>query len=204
MGARIAGESLPLVVPLAVAAVALPWVLPLWCSLVPLLLLAFTVWFFRDPDRRIPADPGAVLAPADGRVIRADSSHLSVFMNLFDVHVCRAPVGGIVASVSHRPGRFLAAFRDGASEHNERTEILLEVDGGAGRVWLVLVAGLIARRIVCRVAAGQHVGAGERVGLIRFGSRVDLELPAGASVAVGVGDRVVAGETVVASLGNRL
>jgi phosphatidylserine decarboxylase len=118
-------------------------------------------------------------------------------MNVFDVHVCRSPVAGRVMSVGHQPGRFLAAMTDESSEQNERTAIVVQPPDGAS-VRMVLVAGLVARRIVCRVAVGRTLRSGERVGIIRFGSRVDLDLPPGATPAVRVGDRVVAGETVVA------
>lgn len=162
-----------------------------------LLALAFTLNFFRDPERRTVEDRDALISPADGRVIRADDGRVSIFMNVFNVHVCRTPVAGRIASVSHEPGRFLAAMKDEASEQNERTTIVVLPQDGA-QVRFVLVAGLIARRIVCRVAAGRTLAAGERVGIIRFGSRVDLDLPAGTRPAVRVGDRVVAGESVVA------
>jgi phosphatidylserine decarboxylase len=161
------------------------------------LLLGFTLNFFRDPERRTVEDRDALISPADGRVIRADGERVSIFMNVFNVHVCRTPVAGSVASVAHEPGRFLAAMKDEASGQNERTTIVVQPPEGAP-VRFVLVAGLIARRIVCRVAAGRTLRAGERVGIIRFGSRVDLDLPAGTRPAVQVGDRVVAGESVVA------
>ena len=160
-------------------------------------LLVFTLNFFRDPDRDVPEDKSALISPADGKIVRADASRVSIFMNVFDVHVCRSPVAGRVTSVAHEPGRFLAAMRDDASEHNERTAIVVQPQDGAP-VRFVLVAGLVARRIVCRVAAGRTLRPGERVGIICFGSRVDLDLPAGAAPSVRVGDRVVAGETVVA------
>jgi len=160
-------------------------------------LLVFTLNFFRDPDRDVPEDKSALISPADGKIVRADASRVSIFMNVFDVHVCRSPVAGRVTSVAHEPGRFLAAMRDDASEQNERTAIVVQPQDGAP-VRFVLVAGLVARRIVCRVAAGSTLRPGERVGIIRFGSRVDLDLPLGAAPTVRVGDRVVAGETVVA------
>jgi phosphatidylserine decarboxylase len=168
-----------------------------WLAAVGAVLLVFTLNFFRDPQRRPPDDPGAFLSPADGRIIRADAQRISIFMNVFDVHVCRSPVAGRVTSVVHEPGRFVAAMTDEASEHNERTAIVVQNPEG-NPVRFALVAGLVARRIVCRVAAGRVLAAGERVGIIRFGSRVDVDLPAGTAPAVGVGDRVVAGETVVA------
>lgn len=166
------------------------------------LLLVFTLNFFRDPERRTPDAENAVISPADGRVIKASEGRISIFMNVFDVHVCRAPVAGRVTSVAHEPGRFLAAMKDEASEQNERTTVVVQPDDGAP-VKFVLVAGLIARRIVCRVAAGDTLRAGERVGIIRFGSRVDLDLPCGTVPSVRIGDRVVAGESVVARTGSR-
>ena len=166
-------------------------------AVVGLLALAFTLNFFRDPERRTLEDRDVLISPADGRVIRADDGRVSIFMNVFNVHVCRTPVSGRVASVAHEPGRFLAAMKDEASEQNERTTIVVLPPDGA-EVRFVLVAGLIARRIVCRVTAGSTLRAGERVGIIRFGSRVDLDLPAGTRPAVSVGDRVVGGESVVA------
>ena len=172
------------------------WFSPL-LSVVGVVLLTFTLNFFRDPERHAPENADALISPADGRIIRADSARVSIFMNVFNVHVCRSPVTGRVTSVEHEPGRFLAAMKAEASEQNERTTIVVQPPTG-DPVRFVLVAGLIARRIVCRVAAGQALRAGERAGIIRFGSRVDLDLPAGTAPAVGVGDRVVAGETVVA------
>ena len=172
-------------------------VLAPWLAVVGVVLLLFTLNFFRDPDRQPPGDPGAVVSPADGKIIRADGTRLSIFMNVFDVHVCRSPVAGRVTSVVHESGSFLAAMKDEASEHNERTVIVIQTPEGHP-VRFVLVAGLIARRIVCRISEGRIVGAGERVGIIRFGSRVDLDVPEGVTVAVAVGDRVVAGQTVLA------
>lgn len=185
----------PFAVPLALAAAVLGFVAP-WLAAVPGALLLFTLWFFRDPDRSPPPGPGIVLSPADGKIIRADASAVSIFMNVFDVHVCRAPSAGRVMSVRHHSGRFLAAFKDEAPIQNERIEIVLRGDDGDLR--LTLIAGLVARRIVCRVAEGQTVDRGDRVGVIRFGSRVDVEVPAGVTVCVRVGRRVVAGESVLA------
>ncbi len=162
--------------------------------------LLFTLWFFRDPERKTPGDPDAMISPADGRIIRADSERISIFMNVFNVHVCRAPMAGRVVEVTHTPGRFLSAFKDAASEQNERASIDLDLDSRERNLRFTLVAGLIARRIVCRVGEGRRLAAGERVGLIRFGSRVDVDLPPGAESTVGVGDRVVAGESILARL----
>ena len=194
---RIALESLPFAaVAGALAAAGAVW--SPWAALPPLAALAFVLWFFRDPDRAVPDDPRALVCPADGRVLRAGPARVSVFMNVLDVHVVRTPVAGTLRSYTHESGRFVAAWNDAASEHNERA--VLEVDGPAGLVRFVLVAGLVARRIVPWVRPGQELRAGDRVGLIRFGSRVDVDLPDGATSLVRVGQRVVAGETVLARL----
>lgn len=160
-------------------------------------LLLFTLWFFRDPRRAPPREAGLLLSPADGRILRADPRRVSIFLNIFDVHVCRTPVGGTVVSVEHVPGRFLAAFKDEASDENERAAIVVD-PGDGSPVRFVLVAGLLARRIVCRVRPGDRVLAGDRIGLIRFGSRVDVDLPPESRPRVAPGDRVVAGESVLA------
>jgi phosphatidylserine decarboxylase len=190
-------EAGPFLAALALAGIAAAiWAPILLAVLAP--ATAFTLWFFRDPERVAPADADAAVSPADGKIIRSGPDGISVFLNVFDVHVCRSPVRGRVVSVVHVPGKFVAAFRDEASEHNERAEIIVE--GEEGRTRLVLVAGLVARRIVCRVRPGQVLEAGERVGMIRFGSRVDLVLPGRLAPAVKVGDRVTAGETILARL----
>jgi len=190
-------EALPFVAVEAALAFVLGFWWP-WAVAVVGALLVFTLCFFRDPERSVPVEAGAILAPADGKIITADPDKISIFMNVFDVHVCRAPISGRVLSVRHTPGRFLAAFKDQASDQNERTEIVLE--SGSAKLRFTLVAGLLARRIVCRVEAGQLLQIGQRVGLIRFGSRVDVALPPRSRVAVSLGKRVVAGETVLARL----
>lgn len=176
----------------------------------------WAVWFFRDPDRRTPGESGAVVSAADGVVCfvgpgvppaesgvagaeAAGLVRVSVFMNIFNVHVNRAPVAGVVERVAYKPGRFFNASLDKASEHNERLSLVLRQEWG-GRFVVVQIAGLVARRIVCRVSEGARLAAGERFGLIRFGSRVDHYIPAGAAMAVSVGQRVFAGETVLARL----
>jgi phosphatidylserine decarboxylase len=186
----------PFVLGLSGVTLAASWFMPLLAA-AGVVLLVFTLNFFRDPERLPPEDPVALVSPADGRVIRADGERVSIFMNVFDVHVCRSPVAGRVTSVAHEAGRFFAAMKAEASDQNERTAIVVQPPDGAP-VRFVLVAGLIARRIVCRTAVGSELLAGERVGIIRFGSRVDVDLPAHATPTVVVGDRVVAGETVVA------
>jgi phosphatidylserine decarboxylase len=195
---RIAREGLPIAAVPAILSLAAGLLLSAVAAVPGIVLLVFVLWFFRDPERTAPGDPDALLSPADGKVIKANRGEISVFMNIFNVHVCRAPMAGAVTDVSRRRGRFLAAYRDAASLHNERTSIGLQ--DGARQLTFTLVAGLIARRIVCRIRPGQRLSAGERIGLIRFGSRVDLSLPPGARPVVRLGERVVAGESIVARL----
>lgn len=167
----------------------------------------FVGFFFRDPERRVCADAGVLLSPADGKVIDVDEvkssqdheqpdTRVSVFMSLFNCHVNRSPLNGSVASVQHIKGRFLAAFAKGAGEANERTAIELVDDAGRS-VRCTQIAGLVARRIVCRLKSGDSVQAGQRIGLIKFGSRVDVVMPSSYSVAVKVGDEVRAGLDVI-------
>jgi len=189
--------------------------LVLWWLYAPLGWVAFvvTLWcayFFRDPARVTPIRADLVVAPADGRVCfvgaappppdlglgGAPMTKISIFMSVFDCHVNRAPVEGRVIRVSYRPGLFLSADLDKASEDNERNGLV--IDAAAGRFGVVQIAGLVARRIVCFTQEGARLGAGDRFGLIRFGSRVDVYLPDAAGVIIGVGSRCVAGETVIA------
>jgi len=163
--------------------------------------------FFRDPERTAPLAPGLVLAPADGRVMRIDevedpwvgrAVRASIFLSPLDVHVNRSPMAGRVESVRYEAGRFMAAYRDEASELNERCTISLE--GDATRIGVKQIAGVLARRIVCRVRVGDKLAAGERFGLIRFGSRTDLVVPRSTEMRVKTGDRVRGGETVMGVL----
>jgi phosphatidylserine decarboxylase len=180
--------------------------------------LPLTVWciaFFRDPERATPDAPGLIICPADGKLLpiveavppaelgmgEATRPRLSVFMNVFNVHVNRNPVSGTVTALGYRPGKFFNASFDKASEHNERMSIRLRPEGQAGEerdLAVVQIAGLVARRIVCDLAKGEGVRRGARFGIIRFGSRVDVYLPPGARVMVEPGARVRAGETVFA------
>ena len=164
--------------------------------------------FFRDPERAIPWVPGGILSPADGRVTSVDEAiddfvgpavRVSIFLSPVDVHVNRAPVAGRVIRSIYVPGSFLNAAADKASDENERRGIVID-SGRDSEIAMVQIAGLIARRIVTFVNEGDSVGVGERVGLIRFGSRVDLYLPAGRGALVAVGQRAIGGETVVADL----
>ncbi len=193
----------------AVITLVLGWIYdPLfWVGLV---LTIWCAYFFRDPPRVTPLEEGLVISPADGMVSAVGPAapppelglgaepllRISIFMSVFDVHVNRAPMAGRVAKIAYRPGLFLNADLDKASEDNERNG--LTVDTAAGRVGVVQIAGLIARRIVCFVSQGDSLEAGERFGLIRFGSRVDVYLPHGARALVAVGARALAGETILA------
>ena len=178
-------------------------VLTLWCA-----------YFFRDPQRATPQDDDLVISPADGRVSAVQLMvppaelglgeeprlRISVFMNVFNCHVNRAPVRGSIVSVEHKAGLFLNAELDKASTDNERNSVV--IDSRHGKVGVVQIAGLVARRIVCWVHASEPVDAGERFGLIRFGSRLDVYLPEGASPRVAVGQTAIAGETVIAEFGS--
>jgi phosphatidylserine decarboxylase len=169
---------------------------------------AASLGFFRDPERDIPALANAVLAPADGRVMEVADAvdpfvgpavRIAIFLSPLDVHVNRAPISGLVVSTNYTRGEFVAAFRPGANEVN--AQCALHLQGDSVRVTVVQIAGIAARRIVCRVAPGDKLEAGERFGMIRFGSRTDCYVPRGTDVRVRVGDRVTAGVTVIGVLG---
>ena len=179
------------------------------CWPVAVILLALT-WFaghfFRDPERVVPTGPGLAVSPADGKVIKIQSmpdpftgaprTCISIFMNVCNVHVNRMPVAGKISAIAYHPGKFFNASWDKASHDNERCAYT--VDGKEGSFTMVQIAGLVARRIVCRVEEGEKLERGERFGMIRFGSRVDLYLPEDYAPAVAVGRKVVAGQSVVA------
>jgi phosphatidylserine decarboxylase len=208
-----------------------PLARPGWVYLVPALILAWVgtalrlryvgvllwlmagwvAWFFRDPARVSSAGPGAVISPADGKVVALEEVDcpelaggralvVSIFMNIFDVHVNRAPLAGQVVATTRIPGGFVPADRPQAREGNERLALSLQTPEGTG-VLVVQVAGLVARRIECWARPGEFVQRGQRYGMIRFGSRVDVYLPPRALARVALGQRVRAGETVIAELG---
>jgi len=165
-----------------------------------LLLMLFVAFFFRNPEREIPSDPDAIVSPADGRVIRIEQSEsglirLSIFLSVFDVHVNRAPIGGRLVEQNYRSGRFHLAYDDRASIENE--QLTLTIENGR-RISLSLIAGLVARRIVPWKKAGDIVVKGDRIALIRFGSRVDIELPEDCELLVKKGDRVRGGSSTIA------
>ena len=205
----IAREGWPFLIVAFVIAIALS--LASWWTLAALAWLAFLfiLQFFRDPPRQVPTQPNAVLSPADGRVVRVgnardpyldrDALVISVFMNVFNVHSNRSPVDAEVAQTWYHPGKFVNAALDKASVDNERNALALVTPSGA-KVTCVQVAGLIARRILCYVKAGDRLTRGQRYGFIRFGSRVDLYLPADAVPRAAVGDKVHATRSIVAEL----
>jgi phosphatidylserine decarboxylase len=179
------------------------WSIPLW------LVAIFVIQFFRDPPRQVPTQAGAVLSPADGRIVKVervrdayterDTLLISVFMNVFNVHSNRAPVDGTVERVTYARGNFVNADLDKASTENERNAMVMTLASGE-RITVVQVAGLIARRILCYVKPGDVLTRGQRYGFIRFGSRVDVYLPLSARPKVAVGDVVYATTTVIAEL----
>lgn len=186
------------------AAAVIVW-LAAWPYAIPALLLAgFFLWFFRDPDRRIPQDAGAIVSPADGKVTDVSTidvdgaahTRISVFLNVFDVHVNRSPIAGVIRKIEYRVGRFRNAMGAVSSEMNEQN--IVTVEGEGQTVVFKQIAGLLARRIVFQKAVGDSVARGERVGLIKFGSRVDVIFAAGAEVLVKVGDRVAGGSSLLA------
>ncbi len=197
----IASEGWPFILPafaLALICAALQW---RGAAGAMLALALFVTWFFRDPARVIPPDPETLVSPADGRIIeivrRPDGdTQISIFLSIFNVHVNRSPVAGVVVDVTRRPGKFLAAWKHEASSDNVQASVTVRTPRGDVR--FVQITGLIARRIVCRLAPGAVVERGERYGLIRFGSRMDVFLPPTAEPAVRVGDRVRGGSDVIA------
>jgi len=172
----------------------------------PVLLAVFFLWFFRDPDRVVPTGPGVIVSPADGMVTEAEwietaagtRLRLSIFLNIFDVHVNRAPVGGTVRAVEYREGGFMNAMKPESVMTNEQT--LVVIDAGDCEISYKQIAGLLARRIVCTVKPGDRVERGQRVGMIKFGSRTDVLIPAEAVLKVKRGARVSGGSTILAVL----
>ena len=179
-------------------------------ALLGLAATVFIVYFFRDPDRAVPASPTAVVAPADGKVIGIEKMdggayfdgecrRLSIFMSVFNVHVNRIPVDGVVRKIGYHPGKFVAANLDKASSDNERNAVYIETRSGKA-VTVVQIAGLVARRIICKLTEGDEVAKGQRFGMICFGSRVDLYLPPEFEATVAVGDTVQSGATILGEL----
>jgi phosphatidylserine decarboxylase len=204
-------EGYPFIGMFALASLILFWV---WAPLgwIGVILTVWCTLFFRDPPRVTPVRDGLVVSPADGRVSLVRNvvppaalglgtqplPRVSVFMSVFDCHINRTPISGRVERIAYHAGKFFNAELDKASEHNERNAVV--IDTGANRIGVVQIAGLVARRIVCWTREGEVLGAGDRFGMIRFGSRLDVYLPEGTQPLVAVGQTSIAGETIIADL----
>lgn len=183
----------------------------IWIALLPFILTLFMLYFFRDPERVAPEGDNIFVSPADGKVIliknvledqylKSDAIEVSIFMSPLNVHVNRAPCDGVVESVVHTPGKFLSAFKHEASLHNENIAMLLNTNHG--NILVRQVAGFVARRAVCRVKPGDSLKKGERYGIIKFSSRLDIYLPKNTEIKVKLGDRVKAGESILGLIKN--
>ena len=203
----IALEGLPYIAGAIVLALMVWMILSLWAALPLFAFAAFATWFFRNPKRTVPTDAEAIVSPADGVIcqvsevdepeyLKTKTTRVSIFMSVVSVHINRAPVAGKVTAARHIPGKFAVASLDKASTENERNAVVLETPRGRSLLF-VQIAGSIARRIVCYAKPGDALGMGQRFGLIRFGSRVDVYFPAGCKVDAKVGQRVVGGETIL-------
>ena len=197
-----APEGWPFIIPIAVfmlIALALCW---FTATVFLLLLLVFVFNFFRDPERSTPTGSNLFISPADGRVICAEEingvKRVDIFMNVFNVHVNRAPMTGRISHMQYFPGHFINASFDKASEENERNRFEMECENGC-KIAFTQIAGLLARRIVAYAGVGDQVESGQRIGMIRFGSRVNCEIPIDFQLNVGVGEKVSAGSTILAS-----
>ena len=192
--------------PLIAAAILLGWLTnPAW-AIIPCLLAFFFLWFFRDPERTIPQDAGAVVSPGDGKVTDVSTvtvsgrqqTRVSIFLSVFNVHVNRSPITGVIRDIRYQRGQYLNAMNQASAELNEQNIVTVESDGDGQTVVFKQIAGLLARRIVFHPKVGDRLDRGQRVGLIKFGSRVDVLLDASARVNVKVGDRVQGGASVLA------
>lgn len=185
--------------PLAALVFLCFWAGFLWVAIALFVLCLFVVYFFRDPERSIPEDPRAIVSPADGKVVRllqkGEDTILSIFLSLLDVHINRAPLEGTIIKQDYRPGKFLLAYDDRASVENEHMTITI---AGKQKLTFSLIAGMLARRIRVWSQEGAHVQKGDKIGLIRFGSRVDITLPPECEVVVHKGDRVYGGSSIIA------
>jgi phosphatidylserine decarboxylase len=177
-----------------------------WLTALPIVLAMFFLWFFRDPSRKVPDGPGLIVSPGDGKVQELEwiefpeggRLRLTIFLSVFDVHVNRVPVGGVVTLSEHREGQFMNAMKPESAIHNEQT--LITIDAGGYTVSFKQIAGLLARRIVNNLKVGDRVERGQRMGLIKFGSRVDVLMPAETTPRVKVGDRVKGGSSILGQL----
>jgi phosphatidylserine decarboxylase len=193
---------------LLIAAALLVWLTSWPWALIPLLLAAFFLWFFRDPQRTVPDGPGLIISPGDGLVTETvristpdgERQRISIFLSVFDVHVNRSPIAGVITDVHYQKGKYLNAMNPASADQNEQN--IVTVRGEGFEVTFKQIAGLLARRIVFVPSQGSSIGRGERVGLIKFGSRVDVVLPAAAELRVKPGVRVKGGASVLAVMPN--
>jgi phosphatidylserine decarboxylase len=203
-------EGFIFIIPLLVLTVILGCYGLVWLTAISLAATLFVTNFFRNPERTAPEDERAVVSPADGMVIKIEEANeddflkervrkVSIFMNLFNVHVNRAPYSGLVKTIRYKEGKFFSANLDKASLFNERNYVLVRTEGGK-EILTIQIAGIIARRIVCWAKEGMHIEKGERFGLIRFGSRLEVFMPLDTGISVKIGDKVRAGETVIGYL----
>jgi phosphatidylserine decarboxylase len=201
----IAQEGYPFIIFSLVITVFISFFGICWLIILMIAITTFVIWFFRNPERYFQDEEKLIISPADGKVIKIDDvemkgtitgkfKKISIFMNVFSVHVNRALYSGTIEAINYHAGKFLSANLDKASLDNERNEVMIRTEDGRS-LWAVQIAGLIARRIVCWLNVGMKVKKGERFGLIRFGSRVDVYLPEDSKVSVKLGDKVKAGET---------
>jgi phosphatidylserine decarboxylase len=201
----IAQEGYPFIIFSLVITVLISFFGICWLIILMVALTLFVVWFFRNPERYFQDEEKLVISPADGKVVKIDDveitgtiagkyKKISIFMNVFNVHVNRVPYSGQIETINYHEGKFLSANMDKASVDNERNEVMIRTEDGRV-LWAVQIAGLIARRIVCWLNVGTPVKKGERFGLIRFGSRVDIYLPEDSKISIKLGDKVKAGET---------
>ena len=209
-GIPIAKEGLPLILFGGLATLGCWWAGWIWPTCVIGSTTLFTTWFFRNPAREIPTGDGLIVSPGDGTVVAVEkefehrflkepSVRISIFLNVFNVHINRMPVGGTIQDVAYQPGQFLVARQPEASAANEQNAVMILREDGQ-KVLCVQIAGLIARRIVCWVVAGEKVKKGERFGLIQFGSRMDVYLPESSAMMVNIGDKVKGGSSILAEL----
>jgi phosphatidylserine decarboxylase len=200
-------EGFIFIVPLLIVTLIFGYAGVVWAAAVFLIATLFVINFFRNPERTIPADENIVVSPADGRVLKIEEveendflkgryKKVSIFMNVFNVHVNRIPCSGTIQAILYKKGKFLSADLDKASSLNERNSVLIETDDGR-HILTIQIAGLVARRIVCWVKEGMSVTRGERFGLIRFGSRLEVFMPEDTEILVEVGEKVRAGETKI-------
>ena len=206
----IASEGFPFIIPLSILTLLALFLGFPKGAVIAFAVTLFVTWFFRNPEIKTPEEKGVVVSPADGKVIRIGNVHeddllqgafikISIFMNVFNVHVNRIPYSGTVKAVRYKKGRFISANLDKASSLNEQNAIVIVTEDGQ-EILTVQIAGLIARRIVCWIKEGMRVERGNRLGLIRFGSRLDIYLPHESIIMVKIGDKVKAGETVLGAL----